>query len=40
MNLFDVYSLYDIEPVKGLGCHVYTADGTPIHSMCRPFPTR
>ena len=28
MNLFDVYSLYDIEPVKGLGCHVYTADGT------------
>ncbi|MDE6174739.1 MAG: aminotransferase class III-fold pyridoxal phosphate-dependent enzyme, partial [Duncaniella sp.] len=28
MNLFDVYSLYDIEPVKGRGCHVYTADGT------------
>jgi acetylornithine aminotransferase len=28
MNLFDVYSLYDIEPVKGSGCHVYTADGT------------
>ncbi len=28
MNLFDVYSLYDIEPVKGCGCHVYTADGT------------
>ncbi len=28
MTLFDVYSLYDIEPVKGKGCHVYTADGT------------
>jgi acetylornithine aminotransferase len=28
MNLFDVYSLYNIEPVKGCGCHVYTADGT------------
>lgn len=28
MNLFDVYSLYDIEPVRGLGCEVYTADGT------------
>lgn len=28
MTLFDVYSLYDIEPVRGKGCHVYTADGT------------
>lgn len=28
MNLFDVYSLYDIEPVKGKGSFVYTADGT------------
>lgn len=28
MKLFDVYSLYDIEPVQGRGCHVYTADGT------------
>lgn len=28
MQLFDVYSLYDIEPVSGAGCHVYTADGT------------
>ncbi len=28
MELFDVYSLYDIEPVKGSGNHVYTADGT------------
>ena len=28
MNLFDVYSLYDIEPVKGKGSHVYTEDGT------------
>lgn len=28
MNLFDVYSLYDIEPVRGSGSHVYTADGT------------
>ncbi len=28
MELFDVYSLYDIEPVKGAGNRVYTADGT------------
>ncbi len=28
MKLFDVYSLYPIEPVRGLGSYVYTADGT------------
>lgn len=28
MELFDVYSLFNIEPVRGKGCHVYTADGT------------
>lgn len=28
MKLFDVYSLYDIEPVRGQGNYVYTADGT------------
>lgn len=28
MTLFDVYSLYPVEPVRGEGCHVYTADGT------------
>ena len=28
MQLFDVYSLYDIEPVSGRGSYVYTADGT------------
>lgn len=28
MQLFDVYSLYDIEPVRGHGNYVYTADGT------------
>lgn len=28
MQLFDVYSLYDIEPVQGKGSHVFTADGT------------
>lgn len=28
MTLFDVYSLYDIEPVKGKGSHVFTEDGT------------
>lgn len=28
MDLFDVYSLYDIEPVSGKGPYVYTADGT------------
>lgn len=27
MKLFDVYSLYDIEPVKGSGCYVYDVDG-------------
>lgn len=27
MDLFDVYSLYDIEPVSGKGCYVYDADG-------------
>lgn len=27
MNLFDVYSLYPIEPVRGAGNYVYTADG-------------
>lgn len=29
MKLFDVYSLYDIEPVKGKGAYVYTEDATP-----------
>ena len=29
MKLFDVYSLYDIEPVRGKGNYDYTADGTP-----------
>lgn len=29
MKLFDVYSLYDIEPVRGIGSLVFTADGTP-----------
>ena len=28
MNLFDVYSLYDIEPVQGKGCYVYDRQGT------------
>ena len=28
MTLFDVYSLYDIEPVRGKGSHVFTSDGT------------
>ena len=28
MELFDVYSLYDIEPVSGRGSYVYTADDT------------
>ncbi|MDE5595248.1 MAG: aminotransferase class III-fold pyridoxal phosphate-dependent enzyme, partial [Muribaculaceae bacterium] len=27
MNLFDVYSLYDIEPVRGEGCYVFDNDG-------------
>jgi len=27
MNLLDVYTLFDLEPIKGSGCHVYTADG-------------
>ncbi|WP_352420914.1 aminotransferase class III-fold pyridoxal phosphate-dependent enzyme [Proteiniphilum sp.] len=28
MNLFDVYSLWDIEPVRGKGCHVWDSEGT------------
>ena len=28
MKLFDVYSLYEIEPVRGEGSYVFTADGT------------
>lgn len=28
MNLFDVYSLFDIEPVRGKGSYVFTEDGT------------
>ncbi len=28
MKLFDVYSLFDIEPVRGEGSYVFTADGT------------
>ena len=27
MNLFDVYPLYDIEPVRGRGCYVYDQKG-------------
>lgn len=28
MNLFDVYSLFDIEPIRGEGSYVFTEDGT------------
>lgn len=28
MTLFDVYTLFDIEPVRGQGSYVFTADGT------------
>ncbi len=28
MKLFDVYSLYEVEPVRGRGCCVYDASGT------------
>lgn len=28
MNLLDVYTLFDLEPVTGKGCHVYMADET------------
>ncbi len=27
MQFFPVYSLFDVEPVRGRGCHLYTADG-------------
>lgn len=30
MDLFDVYTLYDIEPVRGRGNYVFTSDGTPF----------
>lgn len=26
MNLFDVYSLWEIEPVRGKGCHVWDGE--------------
>lgn len=29
MKLFDVYPLFEIEPVKGKGCYVYDKTGTP-----------
>ena len=28
MKMFDVYPLYDIEPVRGCGNYVYDAEGT------------
>ena len=28
MTLFNVYSLYPVEPVRGKGCFVYNAAGT------------
>ena len=28
MNLFDVYTLFDVIPVKGQGCHVWDDKGT------------
>lgn len=28
MKLFEVYSLYNVEPVRGKGCYVYDAQGT------------
>ena len=28
MNLFDVYPLFDVEIVRGKGCHVYDSKGT------------
>ena len=28
MKLFDVYPLFDIEIVKGKGCHVWDTNGT------------
>ncbi len=28
MQFFPVYSLFEIEPVRGRGCHLYTAEGT------------
>ena len=27
MNLFDVYSLFDVTPVKALGCKVWDSNG-------------
>lgn len=34
MNLFDVYPLFNIEIVKGKGCHVWDTEGTEYHSTC------
>ena len=32
MNLFDVYPLFDINIVKGKGCHVWDENGTEYRS--------
>ena len=34
MELFNVYSLYPIEPVRGKGCYVYDAAGTEYLDRC------
>jgi acetylornithine aminotransferase len=33
MNLFDVYKLWPIEPVKGEGCTIYDRDGVEYLDM-------
>ena len=33
MKLFDVYSLYPVEPVRGSGSYVYDAAGTEYLAM-------
>jgi len=45
MTLFNVYSLYPVEPVRGKGCFVYNAAGTtftadtPSSRSATPSPT-
>ena len=35
MELFDVYSLYPVEPVRGSGSYVYDAAGTEYLDLFR-----
>ena len=39
MELFDVYSLYPVEPVRGSGSYVYDAAGTEYSTSTAAMPS-